>query len=134
MAYPPGWRRSESDPGTASAELRAKRGRLAGYLNLTPRRGNETLRSWPEFRVDHNGEERDRHVTGLASAEHLRFRSGSGSCVRDSYTTFTGARFIEIACLVIGRSHGVVIVAATPPGSWSRVAPELERAVASVRT
>ncbi len=132
MPYPPGWRRGESDPGTATAVRLDRRGHLAGYLNFTPERGNETLAGWPVFRVDHNGEERDRHVTALASAERLRFRSGSGSCVRDSYTTFTGARFIEIACLVVGPSRGVVIVGAAPPGDWRRVAPQLERAVAGV--
>ncbi len=84
--------------------------------------------------MDHNAEERDRQVVRLASAGGLRFSNGSGSCVQDRYTTFTGARFVEIACLVVGHSTGVVIVGAAPPAAWSRVAPQIERALGSVRT
>jgi hypothetical protein len=134
VAIPPRWRRAQSDSGTASAVLLDGRGRLSGYLNLTPQRGNETLRNWPGFRVDHNAEERDRKVVRLASAGGLRFSNAFGSCVRDRYTTFTGARFVEIACLVVGHSTGVVIVGAAPPDAWSRVGRQIERAIASVRT
>jgi hypothetical protein len=134
MGLPPRWQRTHSDSGTASAVLLDHRGRLSGYLNLTPQRGNETLKNWPVFRVDHNGVERDRHVTALASARGLRFPTGSGSCLRDRYTTFTGGHFLEIACLVVGHSTGVVIVGAAPPTTWGHVAPQIERAVASVRT
>jgi hypothetical protein len=134
MAYPPGWHTTETDRGTASEILMRGRGRLEGYLNLTPRTPNERLSDWPRFRVDHNGEDNDRQVRAFAARRGLRFATGTGSCVRDSYTTTSAARYIEIACLVLGSRSGVVIVAAAPPTDWHRLAPQLERVVESVRT
>jgi hypothetical protein len=133
MAYPPGWRPSQTDRGTATEVLLSGRGRLVGYLNLTPRTPNEKLADWPRFRVDHNAEENDRHVRALAAGGGLRFGTGTGSCVRDSYMT-TAAHYVEIACLIVGSRSGVVIVAAAPPTEWHRLAPQFERVVESVRT
>ena len=134
MAYPPGWRPSQTDRGTATEVLLSGRGRLVGYLNLTPRTPNESLAGWPRFRVDHNAEDNDRQVRALAAGGGLRFGNGTGSCVRDSYTTSSAARYIEIACLVVGARSGVVIVAAAPPTEWHRLVPQFERVVESVRT
>ncbi|MEA2214312.1 MAG: hypothetical protein QOF83_4260 [Solirubrobacteraceae bacterium] len=134
IAYPPGWTPAQSDRGTATAVLTAPGGRLIGYLNLTPRSGNEPLGRWARFRIAHNGEEHDTHVRALAAHRGLRFTTGTGSCVRDSYTTKTSANYIEIACLVVGRHRGVVAVGAAPPVDWRRLAPQLQRAVNSVRT
>ncbi len=134
MAYPPGWTTLRGDRGTATVALLSSGRDYVGYLNVTPRQGTESLADWSSFRVDHNAEEGDRGVTTQASATGLRFRSGAGSCVRDSYTTATGARYIELACLVAGRRASTVIVGAAPPGQWAKVAPNLERAISSLTT
>jgi hypothetical protein len=64
----------------------------------------------------------------------LRFLTGHGSCVKDSYTTQTGSRFVEIACLVAGARAESVIVGAAPPSGWADESPTIERAIAGVRT
>jgi hypothetical protein len=133
LAYPSGWRRIHGDPGTATVVLLSPGGRYIGYLNVTPRQGGETVAGWPSFRVSHNGEEGDRNVKRLAAATRLRFLDGSGSCVKDSYTTSIGTTYIEIACLVTGPSSASVIVAAATPSSWGRESPVLERAISGFR-
>lgn len=134
LAYPPGWQLEHSDRGTVSAVLRTSSGRYLGYLNLTPRQGEETLANWATFRVGHNADEGDRGVRRLAAASGLRFLSGRGSCVRDAYTTQIGAQFVEIACLIAGHRDAVVIVAAAPPQAWSQESATLERAIDAART
>ncbi|HLY48515.1 MAG TPA: hypothetical protein VKR21_04905 [Solirubrobacteraceae bacterium] len=134
MAYPPSWKRQRGDQGTATAALRAPDGRFIAYLNLTPRQGRESLSNWASFRPAHNSDEGDRDVRRVAAAGGLHFLSGHGSCVKDSYTTEVGARFVEIACLVVGPHTASVIVAAAPPGVWNRESPTLERAIEAVRT
>jgi hypothetical protein len=134
LPLPDGWRRAHGDPGTRTAELERRSGEIAGYLNATPRQGEETLRNWPRFRPDHNREEGDREVRVLASARGLRFHDGVGSCVLDAYLTSSGGRYREIACIVAGRSTSTVIVAAAPPRGWAAAAPVLERAVAGFQT
>ena len=133
LAYPPGWRLIHSDRGTVSASPALPAGPFAGYLNVTPRQGDETLANWRRFRVSHLVEERAQLVHFEGGANRLRFRSGEGSCVMDHYST-TRARFREIACLVAG-GHGLsVIVAAAPIHTWSAQAPVLERAISSFGT
>jgi hypothetical protein len=134
LPYPPGWTPLKGDVGTASAALTGPDRRIVGYLNLTPRQGGETLGNWASFRVHHNAEEGDRSVIRLASAAGLRFRTGRGACVRDSYHTVTGNRYIELACLVQGRRARTVVVAAATSAAWSRIAPLLERALSSLTT
>jgi len=134
LAYPPSWSPQRSDRGTASAALLGSGRGYLGYLNLTPRQGAETLANWPSFRVEHNGEEGDRKVRRLAAATGLHFLGGHGSCVKDAYTTFTGARYIEIACLVAGKHTDSVIVGAAPPNVWGAESGAIERAIAGVRT
>lgn len=133
LAYPPGWRAQRGDRGTATAVLLGPGGRYLGYLNVTPRQGDETLTGWAAFRVAHNREEGDREVTRLASATGLKFLDGRGSCVKDSYATVTGARYVEIACIVQGASSTSVIVATAPPDQWASVSPALERAIEGFR-
>jgi hypothetical protein len=103
-------------------------------LNVTPRQGAETLANWPHFRVEHDADEGDRDVRPLEVGFGLRFRTGRGSCVRDSYTTVTHARYVEIACLVAGQRATSVIVGAAPPNAWSQVSPLLERAISAFET
>lgn len=134
MYYPAHWRRFVTDPGTVTAVLEDPRGQFLGYLNLTPRQGGESLANWPSFRVDHNGDEGDRQVVTLAVASGLHFRNGRGDCVRDSYATRTGNRFIEVACLVAGPKASSVVVAAAPPRAWAQLAPTLEQAISSFTT
>jgi len=130
LAYPPGWRPIETDPGTASVALLGSGDRIDGYLNATPKQGAETLANWSRFRPEHNLDEGDRSVHVIASANHLSFRSGPGSCVIDDYTT-SKATYREIACLVSGPRSSAVVVAAAPIALWDQQAPTLERAVSS---
>lgn len=133
LAYPPGWHSIETDPGTASAAPAVPHGPLVGYLNATPQEGNETLANWSRFRVKHVAAEGARRVHLVAAATGLRFRSGHGSCVIDSYST-AKRRFREIACIVAGSRPTTVIVAAAPAARWAEQAPVLERAVAAFAT
>jgi hypothetical protein len=130
LAYPPGWRLTKTDPGTATA-ARKSGGRIVGYLNITPQSGDETLANWASFRPAHNREEGDRDLVATASATGLRFRNGPGSCVKDGYSTSSGARYTEIACIVRGPTATTVIVGAAPPASWTRFSPTIKRALSS---
>jgi hypothetical protein len=134
LAYPPGWRRIAGDPGTVTAVLRNRRGGIVGYLNVTPRQGAETVSNWGSFRPEHNTEEGDRHVVRLAAAGGLRFMTGHGSCVRDTYLTAGGGRYVEVACLVAGTRASSVIVGAAPPDDWQPLAPTIERAISAFTT
>jgi hypothetical protein len=133
LPVPPDWKPADGDPGTRTAISRGPSGRIAGYLNATPRQGAETAANWTVFRVAHNRDEGDRDVRLLAAAAGLRFRGASGSCVLDSYRTGSGARYREVACIVSGRST-TVIVAAAPPRRWSVEAPTIERAISDFTT
>jgi hypothetical protein len=134
VAYPPNWRRVKSDVDTASAALIGPGDQILGYLNITPQQGGETLANWSRFRVDHNGEEGDRAIVTRAAAGGLRFRTGRGSCVRDSYTTRTANHYTELACLVAGPRASTVVVGAAPTKLWIRISPLLERAISSITT
>jgi len=134
LAYPGTWRAIHGDRGTASAALLDSRGRYLGYLNLTPRQGDETQATWSSFRVRHNAGEGERNEALEASATGLRFRTGAGACVSDSYTTSTRTRYREIACLVNGTRTSSVIVAAAPVLQWSAELPVLERSISAMRT
>jgi hypothetical protein len=132
LAYPPGWHTIHTDPGTASAAPDGAGGAFAGYLNATPRAGEETLANWSRFRVAHVSAEGARFVRLEAAATGLRFRSASGSCVIDSYST-SKAHFREIACIVAG-TNTTVVVAAAPVADWAQKAAFLDRAIASFST
>lgn len=134
LPLPPGWHAAPGDPGTRTAELTGADGEVEGYLNATPRQGQETLGNWGEFRVEHNRDEGDREVELLAAAGSLEFRTGRGSCVIDSYLTTGGRRYREIACIVAGPEATTVIVGAAPPGRWSAEQGVLRRAVTSFTT
>ena len=133
VAYPKNWRPIRTDPGTASVALLGHAGGIRGYLNVTPRQGKETLANWPSFRIDHLGDEGSTDVRLIARAHGLRFRSGRGSCVIDSYRT-SRARYREIACLVAGARTSSVLVGAAPSRTWAQQAETIERAIASLRT
>ena len=128
LPYPPGWKPIKTDPGTASVALLGRDDRIDAFLNATPKQGAETLANWSRFRPAHNRGEGNRDVRLAASATHLAFRAGRGSCVIDDYTT-SRARYREIACLVSGRTATAVVVAAAPAALWRAKAATLERAV-----
>ncbi len=134
LAYPLGWQPIRTDPGTFSAAIRAPTGEILGYLNATPHQGAETLSNWGSFRLDHNRDEGDVDVKSVASATGLRFLSGRGSCVIDTYTTSSGRSYREVACIVAGARATTVVVGAAPPVRWSRQGPALERAISSFLT
>jgi hypothetical protein len=131
LPYPAAWRLVKGDVGTVTAALRDRAGRYVGYLNLTPRQGAERVSSWAAFRPAHDRDEGDRRVRLMAAGTGLRFRNGKGACVKDSYTTSTGERYVEVACLIDGRRPSVVVGAA-PPGRWPSQAATIERAIGGV--
>jgi hypothetical protein len=133
FAYPKTWRPIRTDPGTASVALIGHARSIRGYLNATPRQGRETLANWPSFRIQHLREDETTDVRLIASAHGLRFRSGRGSCVIDSYRT-SRTRYREIACLVAGSRTSSVLVGAAPSKTWAQQAETIERAIASLRT
>ncbi len=134
MPYPPGWQRVKADSGAASAARFDTHGHYLGYLNVTPQQGDETLANWDRFRVQHNADEGDRQVKTIAAGTGLRFLTGTGSCVKDTYVTITHARYVEIACLVAGHRATSVIVGAAPPSAWAQTGPLIERAISAFRT
>lgn len=134
LTYPRGWKIVGGDRGTATAALRDGHGGFLGYLNLTPRQGEETQANWASFRPRHNAEEGERAVTLQASASGLLFHGRQGACVQDAYTTVTGTRYIEIACLVGGGQVESVIVGAAPSQDWTAQGPVIERAISALQT
>lgn len=133
LFYPADWKPIPGDRGTVTAALRDVTGRYRGYLNVTPRQGAEPLNnSWAAFRARRNREEGDQHVHQLAAADGLRFRDARGSCVIDDYLSRVGTHpYREIACILTGRRHSSVLVAAALKPDWPAVAPTLERAIAA---
>jgi hypothetical protein len=71
-------------------------------------------------------------VVQVAAAEGLRFRNARGSCVIDDYLSKVGRNpYREIACLVAGRRHTDVLIAAALKRDWSTLSGTLERAVSA---
>jgi hypothetical protein len=134
LSAPATWEPARSDAGTKTLVSRGPSGGIVGYLNATPRQGDENAANWAGFRVAHNRGEGDREERRLAAARDLHFRSATGSCVIDSYLTSSGNRYREIACLVAGRSSTTVIVAAAPPSRWHAERSVLQRAVSAFTT
>jgi hypothetical protein len=134
LFYPASWQRQDGDPGTATAALLTSKGTFLGYLNITPQQGPEKLTGWAAFRIHHDEDEGDQHLKQLASATGLRFRTGPGSCVEDSYSTEIHKHYLEIACIVAGKKATTVIVGAAPPSAWSREAPVIRRAIEGLET
>jgi hypothetical protein len=134
VSYPSGWTRIHGDPGTATVALLGSGDQILGYLNITPRQSAETLANYAHLRVDHNGDEGDSAITTLTAVTKHRFGEGHASCVQDSYATRTGARYVELACLLAGPRASVVVVGAAPPQQWPHVSPLLQRAIATTTT
>lgn len=134
LAFPASWRSIVSDPGTRTAAIRSGGGHIVGYLNATPRQGDESLAGWSSFRIEHNQEEGDTNVKLVAAADNLMFRGGHGSCVIDDYRSSSGHQYREIACIVAGTNATTVIVGAAPPQDWHSQSPAIERAISAFKT
>jgi hypothetical protein len=132
LAYPSSLRPQRTDHGTVTFGHDARPGAVLVYLNVTPRQGDETLRDWPGFRLDHLRAD-DASTVRLDSASPLLdFRGGQGRCVVDSYTTkIHQNHYREIACLVQGAHAASVLVAATSARTWPAYQPLLDRVVSS---
>jgi hypothetical protein len=134
LFYPRSWQLARGDRGTATSVLLSTSRRIVGYLNLTPRQSTETLSDWARFRVAHNLQEGERNVVSEETRSAVPFRNATGTCLKDSYTTASASRYIEIACLVDGRTASSVVVGAAVPSAWPALAPQLERAIAALIT
>lgn len=133
MALPPGWGLIPGDRGTLSAALLGAHKAFLGYLNLTPRQGDETIADWASFRVQHNAEEGDGDVVTLAATTDQPVGNARWSCVQDTYATMAGTRYVELACLVAGPRTSVVVVGASSRKEWPRISAVIARAILSVR-
>lgn len=128
LPQPPGWQPIRGDRGSTSFVQR-RAGTIVGYLNATPRSGDETIANWARFRVAHNAQEGDRDIAALAEATGVGVGSARVSCVTDEYLTSL-SRYREIACLIAARRASTVVLGAAPPRDWSRQRPIIERAIA----
>jgi hypothetical protein len=133
LGFPPQFAPFAGDQGTASAAVRDTTGQIVGYLNITPRQGDERLRGFAAFRVHRLADEHDQSVHLEAAAEGLALHGGHRSCVLDDYVTRIGHHhYRELACFVVGRRGGAaVVVAAATDADWGHFEPQLQRAVAS---
>jgi hypothetical protein len=132
LSYPNSLRPVHGDHGTVTVGRDSRSGAVLVYLNVTPRQGDETLRNWPSFRLDHlRGDgETAVHVDGVSPA--LAFRGGRGRCVIDNYITkIHSNHYQEIACFVQGAHAASVLVAATSTGTWRVYRPLLDQVVST---
>jgi hypothetical protein len=133
LSYPRGWKPISGDVGTVSFALRDRSGRYLGYINVTPRQGEERLAGWAAFRTRRNAEDEDKAVHALASAERVRFAGAHGSCVIDEYASRVGSNaYRELACIVAGKRSTAVFVGATLVADWPTLGPIVERAASSL--
>jgi len=133
VSHPPRWTAIPGDSGTVSFALRGRDGRYLGYLNVTPRQGEERPAGWAAFRVRRNAADEDTDVRTLASAEHVRFAGARGSCVIDDYVSRVGSHaYRELACLVTGAHSSSVFVGATLVPDWPTLGPVVMRAASSL--
>jgi hypothetical protein len=132
LAAPASWRPARGDPDTLSAVERNATGSLVGYLNLTPRQGDETAAQWERFRLGHLRGDHEHAVRAIAYSPSVRLAGGRGACLTDAYTTTTGARYEELACIVEGR-RSAVVVGAAPPARWAAQEPVIAKAIASAQ-
>jgi hypothetical protein len=133
VGYPAGWKSIPGDTGTVSFAIRDRRGRYAGYINVTPRQGAERLAGWGAFRTRRNAEDGDKQVRELSSSENVAFANARGSCVLDDYVSRVGShRYRELACIVAGRHSTSVFVGAALIDDWSSLGPIVKHAAATL--
>ena len=132
LPLPPGFHAVAGDRGTLTAVLLGRGGAYLGYLNATPRQGDERLQGWPKFRLEHLRDDDARLAREDRAAQLVRTGTALRSCVVDDYVTRVASHdFHEVACLVVQHSASSVIVASTPSGDPGHVWAVLRRAVAA---
>jgi hypothetical protein len=132
LSVPPGFRAVAGDQGTATLALLGSDGTYLGYLNVTPRQGDERLAGWAAFRLDHLRSDGSISVRQDGAVDSVRTGQSLRSCVTDDYVTEIGHHhFHEVACLVMTTSASSVVVAATPSGDPAHLFAQLERTVAA---
>jgi hypothetical protein len=132
LSYPGSLRPEHSDPGTVTVGSTARSGEVLVYLNVTPKQGDETLRNWADFRMEHLREDGQSAVRLDGVSGPLNFRRGHGRCVIDNYTTdIHHNHYNEIACIVRGIHATSVLVAATSASAWQANRALLEKVVSS---
>ena len=132
LSPPPSFALINGDPGSVSTAVKGRTGAVVAYLNVTPHQGSERLHGFGAFRTSLLSRDHDYAVHVDAMAEGLAFKGGVGSCVIDHYLTRVGNnRYREIACLVVGKRGGNVVVATATDARWSLYRQALREAVAS---
>ena len=132
VAYPPAMHLVQGDRGTVSAAQLSASGSYLLYLNATPKQSTESLRNWPDFRIEHLTDENASTARLIAASRDVRFLGGTGTCVVDAYVTkINSHHYTELACFVRGRTTSSVIIAAAPTANWVSASPVLMRAVAA---
>ncbi len=132
VAYPPVMHLVHGDRGTVSAAQFATSGSYRLYLNATPKQSSESLRNWPDFRIEHLTDEDASTAHLIAASRDVRFLGGTGTCVIDAYVTkIKSHHYTELACFVRGQTTSSVIIAAAPTANWASLSPVLMRAVAA---
>jgi hypothetical protein len=133
VAHPSSWQSIPGDAGTVSFAIRDRKGRYAGYINVTPRQGGERLAGWSAFRMRRNAEEGDKQVRELSSSQNVAFADARGSCVLDDYLSRVGSHpYRELACIVAGRHATSVFVGAALVDDWPTLGPILKYAAATL--
>jgi hypothetical protein len=133
LSSPPSFAPIKGDPGSVSTAVVGGTGNVVAYLNVTPQQGGERRHGFGAFRASLLRHDHDYAVHVDAVAEGLAFNGGVGSCVIDDYLTRVGNNpYREIACLVVGRHGGTVVVATAAGASWSLYRQTLREAVASI--
>ena len=134
LAYPPPFHQIPGDPGSVSAAVISSAGHYLAYLNVTPRQGDEGLKNWPQFRLNHLSQDDNISVHEVAEVSNIPFNGGSGTCVIDDYVTVVAHNhFREISCFVKGSKGGAVVVATASRPMWVHYASQLEGAVTSFK-
>ena|SRR5579859_137722 len=132
LSYPNTLSPMHGDRGTVTVGRDSRSGAVLVYLNVTPRQGDETLRTWPSSRLEHLREDGESAVGVDGVSPSLNFRGGQGRCVIDHYTTdIHSNHYQEIACFVQGPHTASVLVAATSAGMWRTYQPLLDQVVSS---
>ena len=132
LSVPPRLRPVPGDEGTATLAFFGSDGTYLGYLNVTPRQGEESLAGWAAFRLAHLRGDGSISARQDGAVESVRTGQSLRSCVTDDYETEIGRHhFHEVACLVMTTSASSVVVAATPSGDPAHLWTQLERAVAA---
>jgi hypothetical protein len=133
LFHPPGWKPIPGDNGTVSVALRSAGGLYLGYLNVTPKEGEERIAGWPAFRVARNRDEGDTDVREIAATEGLHFGDSRVSCVIDDYRSRVGSHdYRELACILEGPQAANVFVGASMRSDWRTLGPVLDRAASSL--